>query len=63
MMRQEAKVASGTEQTAGRVEDGIEGGVHSMRLLCAHHSQGEDWGFHLIDARNSLNDDNQTKII
>ena len=30
---QYAKAACGTEQLAGRVEAGIEGAVHSMRLL------------------------------
>ena len=33
VMGQEAKAACGTEQLAGGVEAGIEGGIHAMRLL------------------------------
>ena len=31
-----------------------------MRLVWAHHSQEEDWGFLLIDVRNAFNEKNQT---
>ena len=53
---QEANAACGTEQLARGVEVGIEGGVHDMRLLWAQYSQEEDWGFLLIDARNTFNE-------
>ena len=39
---QEAKAACGTEQLASSAEFGIEGGIHAMQLLWAHHSQEED---------------------
>ena len=34
-----------------------------MRLLWAQHSQAEGWGFLLIDAHNTFNEDNKTKIL
>ena len=40
------------------MEEGIEGGIHGMRLLWAHHSQEEDWGFLLIDAWDEFNEEN-----
>ena len=55
MTGQEAKAAWGTEQLSGGVEAGIEGRIHTMRLLWQQHSQEEDWGFLLIDVRNELN--------
>ena len=36
---------------AGGVEAGIEGTIHAARLQWAQHSDEEDWGFLLIDAR------------
>ena len=51
---QEAKAACGTEQLTKGVEAGIEGGIHAMRIIWPEHSQEEDWGFLLIDARNSF---------
>ena len=39
---QEAKATCGTEQLAGGVEAGIEGGIHAMRVLWQEHSQEED---------------------
>ena len=60
---QEAKAACGTEQLEGGVEAGIEGAIHSMRLLWGQHSQEEGWGFLLIDARNLFNEDNQTAML
>ena len=41
----------------------IEGGIHAMRLLWEQHSQEEDWGFLLIDARNDFNQENRTEIL
>ena len=60
---QEAKAACGTEQLAGGVEVGIEGAIHAARLQWAQHSQEEDWGFLLIDARNAFNEENQTAML
>ena len=34
-----------------------------MRLLWAHHSQEEDWGFLLIDVWNAFNEKNQTSTL
>ena len=39
---QEVNDACGTEHLTGEVEAGIEGGIHVMRLLWAHHYQEED---------------------
>ena len=53
---QESKAACGTEQLAGGVEAGIDGAIHSMRLLWEQHSQEEEWGFLLIDVWNAFNE-------
>ena len=60
---QEAKAAWDTEQLAGSVEAGIEGAIHAARLQCTQHSQEEDWGFLLIDARNVFNEENRTAML
>ena len=52
---QEAKEACGTDQLCGGMEADIEGGIHAMRLLWQQHVQEEDWGFFLIDVRNTFN--------
>ena len=57
---QEAKASCGTEKLGGGVEAVVEGGIRDMRLLWVQHSQEEDWGFLLIDARNAFNEENQT---
>ena len=41
----------------------IEGGIHAMHLLWAHNSQEEDWGFLLIDAQNTFNEENRTAML
>ena len=60
---QEYKAVCGTEQLAGRVEAGIEGAIHAARLQWAQHSQEEEWGFILIDARNAFNEENRTAML
>ena len=60
---QEAKATCGTKQLAGGVEAGIQASIHVMRLLWAHNYQEEDWGFLLIDARNTFNEENWTAMI
>ena len=60
---QEAKSACGKKQLAGGVVAEIEGGIHAMRLLWHQHSQEEDWGFLLIDARNAFNEENRTEML
>ena len=52
----EAKLACGTIQLAGGVEVGIEGAIHTMRVLWEEHAQEEDWDFLLSDARNTFNE-------
>ena len=34
-----------------------------MRLLWEQHSQEEEWGFILIDVRNTFNEDNRTAVL
>ena len=50
----EAKAACGTTQLTGGVEAGIEGATHAMRVLWEENQTEEDWGFILIDARNTF---------
>ena len=50
-------------QLTGRVEAGIEGVIHAMRVLWEEHKQEEDWGFLLIDTRNAFNMENRTSML
>ena len=59
----ESKAACGMEHLVRGVEAGIERGIHDMRLLWAHHSQEEDWGFIPIDARNDFSEENPTATL
>ena len=45
------------------MEAGIEGGIHAVRILWQKHAQEEDWGFLLIDARNTFNEENRTAML
>ena len=58
-----AKAACGTTQLLGGVEAGIEGAIHAMLVLWKEHRTKEDWGFLLIDARNSFNEENRTAML
>ena len=58
-----AKTACRMEQLAGGMETSIKGGIHTMRILWAHHSQEEDWGFIPIDARNDFSEENPTATL
>ena len=60
---QEAKAACEIEQLAGGVEAEIGGAIHDARLQWAQHSQEEDWGFLLIDARNAFNEENRKAML
>ena len=57
-MGAEAKEACSTEKLYKGLEDGIGGGIHTVRLLWQYHAQEEDWGLLLIDARNDFNEEN-----
>ena len=59
----EAKAACINEQLMGGVEAGIKGRIHDMRLLWAQHSQEGDWFFLLIDAQNTLNEENGMSML
>ena len=59
----EAKAACGTTQLAGRLEAGIEGAIHAMRVLWEEHKTEEDWGFLLIDVCNTCNEENRTAML
>ena len=59
----EAKTACGTTQLAGGLEAGIEGAIHAMCILWEDHKKEEDWGFLLIDARNTFNEENRTAML
>ena len=45
------------------VEAVIEGGINAMRLLWVQHYQAEDWGFLLIDAQNTFNEENRMAML
>ena len=45
------------------MEAGIEGEIHAASLQWAQHSQEEEWGFSLIDARNAFNEENRTAML
>ena len=46
-----------------RVEAGIEGGIHDMRLLWEQYSHEDYWWFLLIDMWNAFNEDNRTAML
>ena len=58
-----AKEASGTENICGGLVMRIEGGTYAVWLLWQKHTQEEDWGFLVIDARNASNEENRTAIL
>ena len=60
---QEAKAASGTDQLAGGVKEGIEISMHAMCVLWEDHSREEDCGFLLIDAQNTFIEENRTAVL
>ena len=53
--RSEAAEACGIDQTCAGLAAGIEGDVHSIRLLFDQWQEDEDWGFFMTDARNAFN--------
>ena len=53
-----AKAACGTDKLAGGMNARIKRRVYDMRLLWAHHSWEEYWGFIIIGARNVFNEEN-----
>ena len=59
----EAKEVSRTDHLCRGLEAGIEGGIHVIRLIWKQHSQEESWGFLLIDAHNTFNEDNQNTML
>ena len=59
----EAKAAYGITQLAGGLEAGIEGAIHVMRVLFEEHREKENWGFILIGARNSFNEEKRTAML
>ena len=59
----EAKTTCGTTQLAGGLETGIEGAIHVMRVLWEDYKKEEDWGFLLIDARNTFNEEKRTAML
>ena len=63
MTGQEAKVDCGTDKVCRRVEAGIKGGIQKMRLLWEQNTHEEDWGFLLIDACNTFNEENCTEML
>ena len=59
----EVKAACSTSQLDVGVEAEIEGAIHSMRVIWEEHSLKGDWGFLLIEARNSFNEENRTDML
>ena len=39
-------------------KESTEGAIHAARLQWTQHSQEEEWGFLLIEARNAFNEEN-----
>ena len=62
-MEAEAKEACGMDKICRGLEDGIEGGIHAVRLLWQQHTQEEDWGFLIIGSCNIFNEENRTAML
>ena len=59
----QAKDACGTSQLCAGLEAGIEGAVHAVNALWDVHQHDDDWGFLLVDARNTFNEGNRTAFM
>jgi hypothetical protein len=60
----EAKEACcGIDQLCAGLEAGIEGGIHATQALWNLHETEENWGFLLIDAFNSFNEQNRIEML
>ena len=40
------------------LKSGIDGAIHGVQALWDENSSTEDWGFLLVDAKNTFNDNN-----
>ena len=43
------------DQLCSGLESGTEGATHAAKILWQQHSQEEEWGFLLVDAKNAFN--------
>jgi hypothetical protein len=63
MTGKDVKVSCGIDQLCAGLESGIKGGIHAMQHVWDAHHQEEEWGFLLIDAHNTFNEQNRTAMI
>jgi hypothetical protein len=59
----EAKEACGIDQLCAGLEAGIEGGIHAINHLWKEHEEDNDWGFLLVDAKNTFNEMNRVAML
>jgi hypothetical protein len=59
----EPKTACGADQLCSGLEAGIERAIHAGHLMWDQHSEEENWGFLLVDARNAFNKVNRTAML
>ena len=59
----EAKLEYDTDQLCREPQTGIKGGVHAIQIMRSKMKEEEEMGFLLIDARNTSNEANRTKML
>jgi hypothetical protein len=59
----EAKEACGINHLHTGLEAGIEGSIHAIQALLDLHEMEEQWGFLLIDASNTFNEQNRIEML
>ena len=59
----EATIACRYDQLCAGLKAGIDGAVHGVQDIWDENSTTEDWGFLLVDKKNSFNEINRVKIL
>ena len=59
----EATIACRYDQLCAGLKAGIDGAVHGVQAIWDENSTTEDWGFLLVDKKNSFNEINRVKIL
>ena len=59
----EATIACQDEQLCAGLKAGIDGAIHGVQALWDENSTTEEWGFFLVDAKNTFNKIIQVRML